>query len=403
MKNAVDELACFGGDRAFDQLLHVGRPNLGDRERFMERMNDIWDRRWLTNGGKYVQEFEAQVARQAGTEHCVAMANGTVALEITARALGMKNEVLVPACTFVATAHALQWQEIQPVFCDVDPATGNLDPRGLERMITPRTSGIVGVHLWGRASHLEELTAVAKRNNLPLIFDAAHAFGITHRQRPIGSFGHAAVFSFHATKFINSFEGGAVVTNDGELAKQLRLMKNFGFVGMDKVTAIGTNGKMNEACAAMGLTSLESMEDFVAHNRRNYEHYLRRLNDIPGLRLLEFDERERNNYQYIVVTVAAEVFGLQRDDVVEVLHAEGALARRYFAPGCHRQEPYRSYYPHAHLLLPRTEELLTMVMSLPTGTAMAPEDIDKVCDLLAFMSQHAAEIRRRDPKASRKV
>ena len=266
IKAGIEELAIFGGKPAFESALHVGRPNIGNRQHFEARMADILDRKWLTNGGKYVKELEDRIAEFVGVKHCIAMCNATVALEIVIRALGLTGEVIVPSFTFVATAHALQWQQIVPVFCDIDPATHNIDPRRVEELITPQTTGIIGVHLWGRACDTEALSEIARRHHLHLLYDAAHAFACSYEGRMVGNFGDAEVFSFHATKFFNTFEGGAVTTNDDELAAKIRLMKNFGFSGYDEVTYIGTNGKMSECSAAMGLTNLESMDDFVAVN-----------------------------------------------------------------------------------------------------------------------------------------
>jgi dTDP-4-amino-4,6-dideoxygalactose transaminase len=239
---SMDSLAILGGSPAFAEKLHVGRPNLGDRTRLLERINDIFDQLWLTNGGPYVQELELRVAELVGVKHCIAMCNATVALEIAIRALGLAGEVIVPSFTFVATAHALQWQQITPVFCDIDPLTHNIDPRRIEELITPLTTGIIGVHLWGRACNIEQLEEIARRRNLKLLFDAAHAFGCSYKGKMIGSFGSAEVLSFHATKFLNTLEGGAVVTNDDQLAQKMRLMKNFGFTYYDRTDDVGTNG-----------------------------------------------------------------------------------------------------------------------------------------------------------------
>jgi dTDP-4-amino-4,6-dideoxygalactose transaminase len=394
-KGNLSQLAVLGGSPAFAGLLHVGRPNIANREALLARINDLLDRRWLTNHGPYVEEFEGRVAEFLGVRHCIAMCNGTVALEITSRALGLRDEVIVPSFTFVATAHALQWQEITPVFCDVDPTSHNLDPAKVEALITPRTTGIVGVHVWGRPCAIEALEEIAGRRGLKLMFDAAHAFGNSHRGRMIGNFGQAEVLSFHATKFFNTFEGGAVTTNDDELAARIRLMKNFGFAGYDHVIYVGTNGKMSEISAAMGLTGLESLEEFVAANRRNYGAYRAGLEGLPGLQLIVYDEGERNNYQYVVVEVDEATAGLSRDDLVRVLQAENVLARRYFYPGCHQMEPYRSYFPHAGLLLPETERLAQRVMSLPTGTAVGPEEVAAICALIRLAVQNSGELMAR--------
>ena len=273
MRQAYSNLAILGGVPAFTEPLHVGRPNIGDRTALLSRINDLLDRHWLTNNGPFVREFEGRIADFLGVKNCIAMCNATVALEIATRALGLHGEVIVPSFTFIATAHALQWQETTPVFCDVDPATHNLDPGKVEAMITPRTTGIMGVHVWGRPCDIDALDEIARRRSLKLMFDAAHAFGNSYRGRMIGNFGQVEVFSFHATKFFNTFEGGAVVTNDDDLAAKIRLMTNFGFAGYDNVIYVGTNGKMPEVSAAMGLTGLESLDEFIAANRRNHAAY----------------------------------------------------------------------------------------------------------------------------------
>jgi len=387
-------LAILGNPPAFAEALHVGRPNIGDRARFFARLNDILDRRWLTNRGKYVIELERRIADLVGVRNCILVSNGTIGLELLIRALELRGEVIVPAFTFVATAHALQWQEITPVFADVDPDTHCLDPVSVRSMITPRTSGIIGVHVWGRPCAIEDLGAIAAEHNLKLLFDAAHAFGCSHRGRMIGSFGEAEVFSFHATKLINTFEGGAIVTDNDALAEKLRLMQNFGFAGYDRVIYIGTNGKMSEVSAAMGLTNLESLDEVVGHNRRNHLAYRERLAGISGVNLVAYDESDHFNYQYVVATVDGKS-ALTRDELIEVLHAENVMARRYFYPGVHRMEPYCSYFPHANLLLPRTEELCAQVLVLPTGTAVSENEIAKVSSIIRVALENAGVVRKR--------
>ena len=366
----------------FQEKIFVGRPNIGNREKLLARINDMLDRRWLSNNGAFVQEFEQQLADYLGVKHCIAVCNGTIALELVIRALELKGEVIIPSFTFIATAHALQWQEITPVFCDIDPKTHTLDPAKVEQMITPRTSGIIGVHVWGQPCDVEALTAIADRHGLKLAFDASHALGCSYQGQMIGNFGGAEVFSFHATKFINSFEGGAIATNDDELNQKLRLMKNFGFAGFDNVIYLGTNGKMSEVSAAMGLTSLESIDEFVAVNRRNYEAYREGLTGLPGIKLFSYNQAEKQNYQYVVVEVDEAEAGISRDLLVKILHAENVIARRYFYPGCHRMEPYRSYFPHARLLLSETEALTERVLILPTGTAVSAEMVEQICQII---------------------
>jgi dTDP-4-amino-4,6-dideoxygalactose transaminase len=395
LKMAADELAILSGRPAFEEPLHVGRPNIGSRERLLDRITGMLDRNWLTNDGPYVREFEQRISEMVGVKHCIAMCNGTIALEIAIRAAGLTGEVIVPSYTFISTAHALQWQEITPVFSDIDPATHNIDPNRIEDMITPRTTAIIGVHLWGRPCNVDRLAEIARRHKLTLLFDAAHAFGCSYNGEMIGRFGLAEVFSFHATKFLNTFEGGAVVTNDDSLAAKIRLMKNFGFAGCDNVIYVGTNGKMAEVAAAMGLTNLESIEEFAAVNRRNYQEYRRGLAGRPGLFLMEYDERERCNYQYTVLEVDEALAAISRDELIQVLRAENVLARRYFYPGCHRMEPYRSFFPHAGLLLPKTESLARRILLLPTGTAVRPRMVEAICGIIGLALENPDVVRRR--------
>ena len=392
---SLGRLAVFGGEPRFAEKLHVGRPNVGDKERLMQRISDVVDSRWLTNEGPFAREFEERVADFVGVRHCVATCNATIGLEVAAKAAGLTGEVIVPSLTFVATAHALRWLGLTPVFCDVDPSTHNIDPKQVEEKLSSRTTAILGVHLWGRPCDVEALEEIAGRHGLKLMFDAAHAFGCSRGGRMVGGFGDAEVFSFHATKFFNTLEGGAIVTDDDELAEKARLMKNFGFSGYDQVTELGVNGKMNEFSAAMGLTSLESLDEFVSVNRRNYEQYRDGLRDVPGTRLADYDASEMNNYQYVVLELDEEETGIGRDELVEVLWAENVIARRYFYPGCHRMEPYLSEDPKARLTLPVTEELSGRLVVLPTGTAVGPEEVAGICDVISTAVANGPDISRR--------
>lgn len=375
------DFAVHGGAPAFHNPRHVGRPNLGDRQRLMARIEGMLDRVWLSNGGPLVAEFEEQVAALAGVRHCIATCNGTLALEIAARAAGLSGEVITTPFTFVATPHSLRWQGITPVFADVDPRTHNIDPAQVEQLITPRTTGILGVHLWGRACAIEELTDIADRHDLTLLFDASHALGCSSGGRMIGSFGSAETFSFHATKFVNSFEGGAIVTDDDALAERARLIRNFGFADYDNVQSLGTNGKMSEVAAAMGLTSLEARDRFTAVNHANYEAYRVGLQGVPGVTLAAYDAAELTSRQYVVIEVEGGA-GLTRDDLHQILWAENVLARRYFHPGCHRMEPYRSEQDPARLRMPETDRLAARTLVLPTGTGVSESDIAIITDLI---------------------
>jgi dTDP-4-amino-4,6-dideoxygalactose transaminase len=392
MKTMVEQLAIRGGAPEFADVLHVGRPNIGDQKELFARIQGALDRRWLTNHGPLVQEFESRVAALLGVRHCIAMCNATVALEIVIRALGLTGEVIVPSFTFVASVHSLLWQGITPVFCDVDPVTHMLDVAAAEELITERTTGIMGVHLWGGGCDVTGLTRLAQRHRLRLIFDAAHAFACSIGGRMIGGFGDAEVFSFHATKFLNTFEGGAVTTNDDALAARLRSMANFGFAGYDHVTELGTNGKMNEICAAMGLTGLAALDTLVAHNRRNHAAYVEQLAGVPGVRVIGFPSGQRGNWQYVVLQIDRAAAGIDRDTLMAALHAERVFARRYFYPGCHRMEPYHTMFPEAGARLPVTTELTRTILCLPTGTSIDEETIARVAAIIRLSVAHAAEV-----------
>ncbi|MES9975542.1 aminotransferase class I/II-fold pyridoxal phosphate-dependent enzyme [Candidatus Thiodiazotropha sp. LNASS1] len=383
--NTTHDLAINGAEPAFTEPLHVGRPSIGDRELFLRFTNEILDRQWLTNNGPMVRELEGRIADYHDVSHCVAMCSGTVALEIAIRALQLKGEVIVPSYTFIATAHALHWQAITPIFADIDPHTHNLDPAAVRRMITPRTTGIIGVHLWGRIAAVEALQSIADEYQLKLMFDAAHAFGCTHAGTKVGNFGSCEVLSFHATKFFHTFEGGAVLTNDDELAETMRLMRNFGFSGVDNVIHPGTNGKMTEIAAAMGLTNIQSIDKVIDHNRSVYQAYSRALADVTTVDLLAYDEQESNNYQYVVVEVT-DNSPVTRDQIVDALQAENVLARRYFWPCCHRKKPYSDLYPNAGSFLVNSERVSERVIVLPAGPEMDDEKVDAVASIIRVLT-----------------
>jgi dTDP-4-amino-4,6-dideoxygalactose transaminase len=385
-------LAITGGRPAFDEKLHVGRPNLGDKERLLRRVSDVLESGWLTNNGPYLVEFEQRIAALTGARHCIAVCNATIGLEIAIRALEMSGEVIVPSFTFAATAHALQWQGITPVFCDVDPVTHSLDPRDVERCITSRTTGIIGVHLWGNACDTNALEKIAQRRGLKLLFDAAHAFGCSHDGQMIGNFGQAEVFSFHATKFCNSFEGGAITTNDDELADRFRVLRNFGMLQDGVAHEVGTNGKMSEISAAMGITSLESLNEFVAINRANYLAYKKHLDGTPGLKLFQHNEGGRNNFQYVIVEVDDAVAGVSRDELQKILQAENVMAKSYFSPGCHRLNAYRRRGGHLNRRLPVTERLADRTLALPTGAAIGEKDIRIIGEIIATAIGRAGRV-----------
>ena len=368
-------LAVCGGQPLFADPKYVGTPTIPDRTVLHARLDRMLDARRLSNDGPFVQEFEDRLRRLNDGVEVVSVCNATVGMQLLLKALDVAGEVLLPSFTFIATAHACLWEGLEPVFVDVDRKTHTLDPAAVEAGLSDRTAAIVGVHLWGRMCAVRELDAIARDRGIPLIFDAAHAVGCTYNGVPMGRHGTASVVSFHATKFVQSLEGGAILTPDRGLADRLRLLRNFGFQGYDNVVTLGTNAKMNEFCAVMGLGSLDGLDALIATNTANRAACRCALRGLSGLRLYEFDEGERNNFQYLIIEVDPQVCPLSRDELVQVLHAENVIARRYFTPGCHRSGPYRDMLRHSHDQLHVTEQLCDTLLALPTGAGVTTDEI----------------------------
>jgi dTDP-4-amino-4,6-dideoxygalactose transaminase len=391
-ENKKIKLAKFTGIPCFSEKIYVGRPFIPNKDIILHRIENAIDSKWLTNDGPFVKQFEKKISEKTGAKNSIAICNATIALEIAIKALELKGEVIIPSFTFIATAHSLMWQGITPVFCDIKENSFNIDPEKIIKLITPKTTGIIGVHVWGIPCDIYSLDNIAKHYKLKLMFDAAHAFGNSYNNYQIGNFGELEVFSFHATKFINSFEGGGITTNNDELAEKIRLMRNFGFKGLDNVVYLGTNGKMNEISAAMGLTSLEFMDEIIEKNKNNYFHYKKYLSDIKGLRIMKYPELYSGNYQYIVLQIDENEFGISRDLLVDILHAENIIARKYFYPGCHNMEPYKSLFPNSKILLPETENVIKQVICLPTGIEIDEEKIEKICGIIKYVKDNSDQI-----------
>jgi dTDP-4-amino-4,6-dideoxygalactose transaminase len=362
--------------------LHVGGPNLGNRQLFDRLVDEIFDRRWFTNDGQVVKELETRLCQYLGVKHCIPVCNATTGLQLACRALELTGEIIVPSFTFVATPHAVRWQGLTPVFADVNLTSHTVCCKSVASLINDRTSAIIGVHLWGHPCDVDLLQAIANEFDIKLLYDAAHAFGCRHHSTMVGNFGNCEVFSFHATKFFNTFEGGAIATNDDELASKLRLMRNFGFEGMDHVTHLGTNAKMPEICAAMGLSMFDSIDQFASHNRSNFRLYETLLQHIPGIQLFSLDHLERANRQYVVIEVDEHEYGISRDETLRRLHHNNIRARRYFYPGCHRMPAYAAEFAASGRQLKNTDELCRRVLCLPTGTSITAADIFEICDVI---------------------
>ena len=386
-------LAVCGGQPRFNEPKYVGTPTIPDRAALHARLDRMLDTRRLSNDGPFVQELEDRLRRLNDGVEVVTVCNATVGMQLLLKALDVAGEVLLPSFTFIATAHACLWEGLEPVFVDVDRTTHTIDPTAVEAGLSDRTAAIVGVHLWGRMCPVRELDAIARDRGIPLIFDAAHAVACSYEGLPMGRHGTASVVSFHATKFIQSLEGGAILTPDRDLAERLRLLRNFGFQGYDNVVTLGTNAKMNEFCAAMGLGSLEGLDALVGTNIANRSACRESLAGLPGLRLYEYDEQERNNFQYLIVEVDPRACPLSRDELVQVLHAENVIARRYFTPGCHRSGPYRDMPRRKSERLPVTEQLCDSLLALPTGAGVTTVEIEAIGTIIRTAIESADLVR----------
>ena len=354
---------------AFDKPKHVGEPSMPDKYEFLKDVMKVVDSHRFTNDGPFVQELEERVCEELNVENCIAVANATMGLEMLGVVFG-PGEIIMPSFTFIATAHAARWVGATPVFVDIDPKTHCIDPMLVEQAITDKTTAICGVHLWGRPCAVDELTGIARRRSLQLYFDAAHAFGCKHNDTFIGNFGHAEVFSFHATKFLHSFEGGAITTNDNALADRLRRMRNFGYEDY-VVHNLGCNAKMTEVCAAAGLHNLGFLEKAIRHNIMLHYHYRLNLRNLIGVRVAEACVSDTRPYVILEIDEG-------RDEIMKALWQENIRARIYFDPPCHLAKPY-SDTPQS---LPLTEALNKRVLALPSGSMVSVDDVNKICAIL---------------------
>lgn len=377
MIDSTRKLAYLGGEPYFSSPLHVNRPSLGSKTELLEKFSKVLDSNFFTNDGPCVQELEARLAEKLKVNHCIAMANGTMAMYCVIKALKLKGEVIMPSFSFVSTAHLLKSIGVKTVFCDIDAKSFNLDPGACERLITNKTSAIIPTHLFGRNCNIEAFEELSQRFDVNIVYDAAHAFNCNQSGKPIASFGKAEIFSFHATKAFHTMEGGAVTTNDSKLAGELRILKNFGFTNYDQVEQIGFNAKMNEVSAATGLINLDHFDEIVSKNRTIYLHYQKRLSQLPGIRLIDYDEGA--NYHYVVALINQNLLGISRDRLMDCLHAENILARRYFYPGIHKMKPYTQRIP---VHLPNTESISKDIIQLPAGANISLSEVSAICDII---------------------
>ena len=369
----------------FEKPIYVTRPFLPPLENYKKGLEEIWANAWLTNNGPVLQRFQKALCQHFKTENLCLFNNGTLALQIALQGMQISGEVITTPFTFVATTHALHWNKVRPVFVDIEPDFYTMDPAQVEAAITPWTTAILGVHVYGYPCQHQALADIARRHNLKLIYDAAHAFDVKVDGRPISQLGDLSMFSFHSTKLYHSIEGGMLTFADGGLKKTFDYLKNFGFENEEEVVMPGTNAKMNEFQALMGLQVLEHLPSLIERRRKIHELYCRRLAAVPGIVIPPaLPAGVEHNYAYFPVEVDEDEFGLSRDALYAKLKEFNVYARRYFYPllcdfACYKSVPLNSPLTVARRVAKR-------ILTLPIYDQLALEDVDRICDIICKLS-----------------
>lgn len=369
------------GPRPFEKPIYVTKPFLPPIKEFAEGLKEIWNTQWLTNNGPVLQRFTRQLSHYFQTNNACIFANGTLALQIGLQGMGISGEVITTPFTFVATTHALFWNKIRPVFVDIEPDYYTLDPQKVEAAITPWTTAILAVHVFGYPANLHALADVARRHNLKLIYDAAHAFGVEVGGRSIAHFGDMCMLSFHATKLYHSLEGGLLTFKDQALKRIFDYLKNFGFKSQVEVVMPGTNAKMNEMQALMGIQVLKYLDEIIEKGQEIDALYRERLAAVPGIHLTPpLPEDIRYNYAYMPIEVHEKEFGLSRDDLFEKLQQYNIFARRYFYPLICDFACYKSLSVSDSMTVAR--RVSERILTLPTYYNLSLDDVNRICDIL---------------------
>ncbi len=363
-----------------DSKILVTRSSLPDFDEYVKEIREMWDTHWLTNMGIKHQTLEQQLKEYLKIKNVCLFTNGHMALELALQALNLTGEVITTPFTFASTTHAIVRNGLKPVFCDIDPHDFTMDPSCLEKRITPQTSAILPVHVYGHICNVEEIEKIAKKHNLKVIYDAAHAFGVTYRGKGIAQWGDASMFSFHATKVFNTIEGGAICYNNDALSLRLNELKNFGIHGPESVENVGANAKMSEFQAAMGICNLRHIESEIEKRRKVTQRYREYLEDVPGLQLSPAQDDVTPNYSYFPVVFHEEIFGADRDAVFSALEQQGIGARKYFYPLASDFACYRNQYHSDDT--PVALKISQRVLTLPLYADLSLPDVDRICQII---------------------
>lgn len=359
--------------------LFVTKPYLPPLDEYLPYLEEIWRTSKVTNGGKYHAELEDRLASTLNAPHISLVNNGTLALVIALQSLEIKGEVITTPFTFPATINALKWNNIDPVFVDIDRATYNIDPKKIESAITPNTTAILPVHVYGRPCELEQISAIADRHNLKVIYDAAHAFGVNCDCSKLFTAGDVSALSFHATKVFHTFEGGAIISSDTEAKIRIDRLKNFGYASDTSIVAAGINGKLNELQAAMGLLQLDHLDIILERRRQIDTLYREGLSGTPSLYIPPLPEVLKYNYSYFPIEVQ-EIAPLTRDQLFQFLISEGINVRRYFYPLVSNFSTYHSTPSSIATNLPLANEAAQKILCLPIYPALSNLDVERVIE-----------------------
>lgn len=363
--------------------IYTTRPTMPALEDYTKYLEQIWERRWLTNNGQLHQDLERELAEYLGVEHLSLFCNGTVALLVALQALRIQGEVITTPFTFPATVHVLYWNQITPVFCDIEEDTFNIDPNCIERHIGQRTTGILGVHVFGSPCKVDAIDTIAGRHGLEVMYDAAHAFGVQHQGKSLASYGHLSVLSFHATKLFSSIEGGAIVARTRAEKERVDYLKNFGFADEETIIGPGINGKMNEFQAAYGLLQLKQVDAEIAQRNRLMDRYRCRLEEVPGIRTLIEQPDTTQNGAYCPILVDKERYGRTRDDLYAEMKRYNIHPRKYFHPLL-SSVPCYSSLPTSHPdNLPVARRVAGQVLCLPLYGTLPDSVVETICDIIA--------------------
>jgi dTDP-4-amino-4,6-dideoxygalactose transaminase len=364
------------------EKIKVTQPSLPDLKDFIPYLEDIWDSKWLTNNGKFHQKLEKELADFLGVKYISLFNNGTSALMVALKALDITGEVITTPYSFVATSNVIVWNNCKPVFCDIEPKTMNIDPEKIEALITPQTTAIMPVHVYGIPCENTKIELIAKKHNLKVIYDAAHAFGVKKDGETILNWGDLSVLSFHATKVFNTLEGGAIISHKKEMKEKIDRLKNFGFVNETTIAEIGINGKMNELQAAFGLMQLKNIKDNISKRKKIAEFYRQSLDNISGIEYLQIEENVDWNYAYFPIFVNEKEYGMSRDQVYEKLKQNNIYGRRYFYPLISEFSMYKGLDSAKPENLPVAHKMANEVICLPIYPELAEEMINKIIYLI---------------------